>query len=306
MDPLSPSYPSLTPYQYASNSPIVNIDIDGLEGTRYDMAAFDPGLNAINASPELRRYYQIMMGAGFGGGVIVVGAGLFAVETAGAAYTFAVLNPATVINSAPVAGGVLWGLGTDQDMPGQWDDVGKFARRVGGFEGLGDLSKRSFDDIPGISVTARETTGSLMGQEWGFTCVSCATRMVLADLGVAIPEAELMHALKTTRAGANTLNIPKAIERLGIEGITAKSSMMSLDELVKHVKAGNTTIASVILPRGGHSVVIDGIEEGNVMLRDPLPGVKAVMGNGGSSYSVSLEDFGQFYSGKTATIKGKK
>ncbi|MCB0711036.1 MAG: thrombospondin type 3 repeat-containing protein [Ignavibacteriae bacterium] len=32
VDPLSPSYPWYTPYQYASNTPILYIDIDGLEG----------------------------------------------------------------------------------------------------------------------------------------------------------------------------------------------------------------------------------------------------------------------------------
>jgi hypothetical protein len=32
LDPLTHEYPFLTPYQYASNDPITNIDIDGLEG----------------------------------------------------------------------------------------------------------------------------------------------------------------------------------------------------------------------------------------------------------------------------------
>ena len=35
VDPLSPSYPELTPYQYASNRPIDGIDIDGLEYGTY-------------------------------------------------------------------------------------------------------------------------------------------------------------------------------------------------------------------------------------------------------------------------------
>ena len=33
-DPLSKGYPMLTPYQYASNNPILNIDLDGLEGVK--------------------------------------------------------------------------------------------------------------------------------------------------------------------------------------------------------------------------------------------------------------------------------
>ena len=35
VDPLTKDYPMLTPYQYASNNPIYNIDIDGLEGLEY-------------------------------------------------------------------------------------------------------------------------------------------------------------------------------------------------------------------------------------------------------------------------------
>ncbi|MBK8887532.1 MAG: hypothetical protein IPN46_13740 [Saprospiraceae bacterium] len=31
VDPLTKSYPMLTPYQFASNSPIANSDLDGLE-----------------------------------------------------------------------------------------------------------------------------------------------------------------------------------------------------------------------------------------------------------------------------------
>jgi len=35
VDPLTKDFPMLTPYQYASNSPIVFIDIDGMEGIHY-------------------------------------------------------------------------------------------------------------------------------------------------------------------------------------------------------------------------------------------------------------------------------
>ena len=31
VDPLTPKYPELTPYQFASNSPIAHKDLDGLE-----------------------------------------------------------------------------------------------------------------------------------------------------------------------------------------------------------------------------------------------------------------------------------
>ena len=36
VDPLTGSFPSLTPYQYADNSPILNVDLDGLEALPWD------------------------------------------------------------------------------------------------------------------------------------------------------------------------------------------------------------------------------------------------------------------------------
>jgi RHS repeat-associated protein len=41
VDPLTMSYPGLTPYQFASNSPIANIDIDGLESLYYKITHDD-------------------------------------------------------------------------------------------------------------------------------------------------------------------------------------------------------------------------------------------------------------------------
>lgn len=36
VDPLTQSFPELTPYQYASNNPVSNIDLDGLEGVNFN------------------------------------------------------------------------------------------------------------------------------------------------------------------------------------------------------------------------------------------------------------------------------
>lgn len=41
VDPLTKSYPMLTPYQFASNNPIANIDIDGKEGENHIYAFYD-------------------------------------------------------------------------------------------------------------------------------------------------------------------------------------------------------------------------------------------------------------------------
>jgi RHS repeat-associated protein len=54
VDPITKNYPFLTPYQYASNNPILNVDIDGLEGLAGNMIPGMPGDangdNKINSS----------------------------------------------------------------------------------------------------------------------------------------------------------------------------------------------------------------------------------------------------------------
>ncbi|HWJ25648.1 MAG TPA: RHS repeat-associated core domain-containing protein, partial [Flavisolibacter sp.] len=47
VDPLTRSYPQLTPYQYASNTPIAYIDLDGLEKYHYTLTLDDQGNSHI-------------------------------------------------------------------------------------------------------------------------------------------------------------------------------------------------------------------------------------------------------------------
>jgi RHS repeat-associated protein len=57
VDPLTQSYPELTPYQFASNSPIFCIDIDGLEGTTYEHTV-QPGETIFS----IVSYYRVKKG----------------------------------------------------------------------------------------------------------------------------------------------------------------------------------------------------------------------------------------------------
>ena len=41
IDPLSKKFPMLTPYQFASNNPILNVDLDGMEGVSYRLLKKD-------------------------------------------------------------------------------------------------------------------------------------------------------------------------------------------------------------------------------------------------------------------------
>lgn len=55
VDPLTRSYPQLTPYQFASNRPIDGIDLDGLEYLDADNA----NLNFFNVKLSTSNYVEI-------------------------------------------------------------------------------------------------------------------------------------------------------------------------------------------------------------------------------------------------------
>jgi hypothetical protein len=64
VDPLTKKYPELTPYQFASNTPIVAVDLDGLEMLRYDETLIDlimggTSLNLTNAHNQTKNRYGI-------------------------------------------------------------------------------------------------------------------------------------------------------------------------------------------------------------------------------------------------------
>jgi len=65
VDPLQDKYPELTPYQFASNSPIANVDLDGLEQLYYSVVFDKGGKPALKYDGYQLRgptYWQSMMG----------------------------------------------------------------------------------------------------------------------------------------------------------------------------------------------------------------------------------------------------
>ncbi|WP_128332183.1 cysteine peptidase family C39 domain-containing protein [Apibacter sp. HY039] len=90
--------------------------------------------------------------------------------------------------------------------------------------------------------------------------------------------------------------IPKAIENLGLD-INTTSGKVSYEQLKTGLENGNSAVVSVNDGQGAHSVIIDRIENGQVTVRDPLP-----MGQG-SSYSVSVNDFKSFFTGRGVIFK---
>ena len=66
MDPLTKSYPMLTPYQYASNTPIQAIDLDGLEAVRYPGVGTTTEMLQKPTEQEVKEVYRAYRGIALG------------------------------------------------------------------------------------------------------------------------------------------------------------------------------------------------------------------------------------------------
>ena len=155
---------------------------------------------------------------------------------------------------------------------------------------------RSVFDVGGLQLTRYTPSGAVIGQTELYTCVSCATRMRLSDLGVPMGEGKIADALGTTTSGASIADIPDAINSLDLS-VSAEYRFMQYNQFEEHMASGIPTIAGVNVPgMGSHAVLVDRIEDGQVFLRDPLPMQE------GSSYSVPVSDFRSYFNRKTVTI----
>jgi len=71
VDPLSTDYPMLTPYQFASNTPIQAIDLDGLEMYRDLGNRLDPVMQKLDADDVDRAWFNLGFGMGMGAGALI-------------------------------------------------------------------------------------------------------------------------------------------------------------------------------------------------------------------------------------------
>lgn len=129
MDPITKQYPELTPYQFASNTPIYAIDIDGLEGIG------GPGIaNAYyktwtacgkQTADELFEYqfYALSIGTG-----ILAGAAVLPEACVGV-YLFAVNNAEFTIGLTGLTASLI-DPNPNSDYPGNIDDLARAAKYV--------------------------------------------------------------------------------------------------------------------------------------------------------------------------------
>ncbi len=151
-----------------------------------------------------------------------------------------------------------------------------------------------------VRMEAFITELSLFGQEKFYTCASASLRMVLADRKILIAEEELAILFKTTEDGANMMKTGEVLEALGISNKLKYSmhSKLEIQNLVKLLKKGDTAIVSIqIKGHTPHAMLIEKIENTIVYLRDPMPGPW------GSSYSIALDDFAEFYRDRCIIFK---
>ena len=132
-----------------------------------------------------------------------------------------------------------------------------------------------------------ETINNLQGQHGPSDCALTSLEMILRDFDIEPPAPfDLAQAMNYDPiGGARIFDIPNALEQLGIDGINVESGPMTIDQLKSSIDGGDKAIVSVNNGQGAHAVIVDGINNGNVTIRDPLP-----IGEG-STYTVPQSVF---------------
>ena len=122
--------------------------------------------------------------------------------------------------------------------------------------------------------------------------------MILEEKGIIYSEEYIATALKTTEEGARILDIPQALKNLRRSEVPVVIKKdIKFVELEKIMNEGHIAIASVYTNNGLHAVLIDAIENGMVILRDPLP-IQV-----GSSYSLGVFDFEKLFYKRAVIFK---
>jgi hypothetical protein len=128
------------------------------------------------------------------------------------------------------------------------------------------------------------------GQMQDYSCVAASCRMVAGEG----PEAYWRTAVNTVddAGGAGGATLQDAASALTDAGHpSVYRAGLSVDDLAG---SGGPSIVS----GNGHALVVDRVSGGQVFIRDPLPG------GAGSSYTVSVADFTEWWSGRAVVPGG--
>lgn len=171
MDPITREYAYLTPYQFASNTPIQAIDLDGLEGVgvqlggRVTLLLFSgsPSFSMVGAKDGISLYFTLDAGLGAG---VSVGAGLEGI-----------IYP-TLENSTDLSG---WGASVGGSFMGNGADI-NFALQKDENDRISDYKGGVSFSIPGAGAGAG-AEGHLTGS-YSWLLVTYTWEEIMSKVGV--------------------------------------------------------------------------------------------------------------------------
>lgn len=119
------------------------------------------------------------------------------------------------------------------------------------------------------------------------SCLAACEKMILRDNGIEVSEA-YVRAVTGVDAidGGYLRDVPNALNKLGLDKPYTYETDLSIDELDTATEDG-AAIISVNFRGGLHALVIDGVEDDMVLIRDPAR----------STYKVTIQDFKQQWYG---------
>jgi len=127
VDPLTDKFAWVSPFNYAENEPIEHIDLWGLQ--KWDIQYRYRDLKLLKGEWTAKQYSEDVHATDLLGPVAAIpllvtgGSALLSMGEAG--YLYTLTNPETV----PTVMGVIWGLGTDEDLPGGADDFSRMTKK---------------------------------------------------------------------------------------------------------------------------------------------------------------------------------
>jgi hypothetical protein len=144
--------------------------------------------------------------------------------------------------------------------------------------------------IPGVEGDVYTPSGSLYGQMKSWSCTAAACKMAggLDD----VSEADIRTVLGTAESGTVMETVPDNLKALGFDGTATFTRDLSIEQIQQATENGKAVIVSVESGTVAHSIVVDGIADGRVLIRDPSPeGI-------GSSYSLTIDQFQKTMTGR--------
>lgn len=127
--------------------------------------------------------------------------------------------------------------------------------------------------------------GSVEGQRTDHSCIAASCRMLLQDHGKDVVELHLREALKTDELGALISDAPPVLQQFGLPRPYTYRDDLAMADLQEATKRGAAIVFLKVPKLGAHALLVDGIGDDLVLIRDSLP-----IGRG-AAYKVSAKDF---------------